>query len=114
VDKIISGTQLGGGPLESIYRMVTHLNQTVALDLSPGVTKTIKGIDEYVVKNALWLVQQTFPNFSYFGMSTYVAKGFDVDFRAAILPSIAIALGYLIPCVLLGYYSLKLRELESK
>jgi hypothetical protein len=43
-----------------------------------------------------------------------VAKGFDVDFRAAILPSIAVALAYLIPCVLLGYFALKLRELESK
>ena len=43
-----------------------------------------------------------------------VAKGFDVDFRAAIVPSLAVALAYFIPCVLLGYFALKLRELESK
>jgi hypothetical protein len=47
-------------------------------------------------------------------MSPYVAKGFDVDFRAAIVPSLAVALAYFIPCVLLGYFALKLRELESK
>ena len=47
-------------------------------------------------------------------MSAYVAKGFDVDFRAAILPAIAVTLAYVVPCVLLGYYALKLRELESK
>ncbi|HXY32737.1 MAG TPA: hypothetical protein VEI07_00835 [Planctomycetaceae bacterium] len=113
IDKIVSGDQLGGGPTESIYRMVTHLNQTVDLDLSGTVTKTIKGSD-WVAQQGIWLVQQTFPNFQYFGMSPYVAKGFDVDFRAAIIPSIAVALAYFVPCVLLGYFALKLRELESK
>ncbi len=113
IDKIVSGDQLGGGPFESIYRMVTHLNQTVDLDLSKTVTGTIKWTD-WISQQGIWLVQQTFPNFSYFGMSPYVAKGFDVDFRAAILPSFAVALAYFIPCVLLGYFALKLRELESK
>ena len=54
------------------------------------------------VENGLWLVQQTFPNLTYFNMSPYVAKGFDVDFRAAILPSIAVTLAFFIPCVLVG------------
>jgi hypothetical protein len=113
IDKIVSGEQLGGGPTESIYRMVTHLNQTVDLDLSKTVTGSIHLTDQ-IAQQGIWLVQQTFPNFSYFSMSPYVAKGFDVDFRAAILPSIAVALAYFIPCVLLGYFALKLRELESK
>ena len=113
VDKIVTGQQLGGGPMESIYRMVTHMNQTVDMELSKPVTNAIKYSDQGV-ENGLWLVQQTFPNLTYFGMSSYVAKGFDVDFRAAILPAIAVTLAYLIPCVLLGYYALKLRELESK
>jgi hypothetical protein len=113
INKIVSGDQLGGGPIESIYRMVTHLNQTADMDLSKTVTKIIHGSDWFAAQ-AIWLVQQTFPNFSRFGMSPYVAKGFDVDFRAAILPSIAVVLAYFIPCALLGYYALKLRELESK
>jgi hypothetical protein len=113
VDKIVTGQQLGGGPIESIYRMVTHMNQTVSMELSKPVETTIKFTDKGV-ENGLWLVQQTFPNLTYFGMSPYVAKGFDVDFRAAILPSIAVTLAYLIPCVLIGYYALKLRELETK
>jgi hypothetical protein len=113
VEKIVTGQQLGGGPVESIYRMVTHLNQTVDLNLSEPVTNVIKTVDKGV-ENALWLVWQTFPNFSYFSMSPYLAKGFDVDFMAALLPSIAVTLAYVVPCVLVGYYSLKLRELESK
>src|SRR5581483_10823332 len=78
--KIVNGQQLGGGTTESIYRIVTHLNQTVSMDLSKPVTGTIHGVD-WAINKALWLVEQTFPNFSYFGMSPYVAKGFDVDFR---------------------------------
>jgi len=113
IDKIVSGDQLGGGPTESIYRMITHLNQTVDLDLSKTVTGTIKWTD-WISQQGIWLIQQTFPNFSYFAMSPYVAKGFDVDFRAALLPSLAVALAYFVPCVLLGYFALKLRELESK
>jgi hypothetical protein len=113
IEKIVRGEQLGGGPMESIYRMVTHMNQTVDLELSQSVTTVIKKVDEGV-GNGIWLIQQTFPNFSYYGMSAYVAKGFDVDFRAAILPAIAVTLAYVVPCVLVGYYSLKLRELESK
>jgi hypothetical protein len=113
VDRIVTNQQLGGGPVESIYRMVTHMNQTVDMDLSPGVTWVMKTFDKGV-ENGLYIVHQTMPNFTYFRMSPYVAKGFDVDFRAAILPAIAVTLAYLIPCVLVGYYALKLRELESK
>lgn len=113
IDKIVNHQSLGGGPIESIYRMVTHMNQTVGLELSTPVERVIKVTDQGV-ENGLWLVQQTFPNLTYFNMSTYVAKGFDVDFRAGILPAIAVTIAFLVPCVLLGYYALKLRELESK
>jgi hypothetical protein len=113
IEKIVTGQSLGGGPIESIYRMVTHMNQTVGLELSKPVENTMKFADKGV-ENGLWLVQQTFPNLTSFNMSPYVAKGFDVDFHAAILPAIAVTVAFLVPCVLLGYYSLKLRELESK
>jgi PDZ domain len=113
IEKIVTGQSLGGGPIESIYRMVTHMNQTVSLELSKPVEHVIKATD-LGVENGLWLVQQTFPNLTYFNMSPYVAKGFDVDFHAAILPAVAVTVAFLVPCVLLGYYALKLRELESK
>jgi PDZ domain len=113
IEKIVTGQSLGGGPIESIYRMVTHMNQTVGLELSKPVERVIKVTDQGV-ENGLWLVQQTFPNLTYFNMSPYVAKGFDVDFGAAILPAIAVTVAFLVPCVLVGYYALKLRELESK
>jgi len=96
IEKIVTGQSLGGGPIESIYRMVTHMNQTVSMELSKPVERVMKVTDQGV-ENGLWLVQQTFPNLTYFNMSPYVAKGFDVDFRAAILPAMAVTVAFLSP-----------------
>ncbi len=110
--KLINGVQKGGGPIESLYRLFKQINET--LELPNGIGFTImKGIDN-VMFGGLWLMQHLIPDLSSFGMSSYVANGFDVPFEVAIGRSVAITIGYLVPCLLVGYYSLTLRELESK
>ena len=114
--KIVGGAWKGGGPIESLVRIHRHLNPQVPLGDSIDSETTvsiIQGIDG-VATNGLWLVQQIIPNFDYYRMSPYVANGFDVGWNSALLPSIAITLAYLLPCLLIGHFSLKLRELESK
>ena len=54
------------------------------------------------------------PDLTTFSMSEWVAKGFDVPWDGVMLPSLAVTVAYAIPCLLLGYFSLSLRELESK
>jgi hypothetical protein len=109
------GQVLGGGTLESIYRMVTHMNQQSELPDNLGTT-VIKFCDEWIF-NGLGVIRNVIPDFTHFDGSVYVANGFDVpwsDAGAAVLPSILTTLGFFIPCVILGYFSLQLRELESK
>lgn len=109
------GEVLGGGMLESAYRLVTQMNQQTPLPDNFG-TQAIKYLDTGVF-SLLAVVRNVIPDFTHFNMTEYVANGFDVPFSdagAAVLPSIMTALGYLIPCVVLGYFSLQLRELESK
>ncbi len=103
----------GGGVLESIYRILWHMNPTT--DLPVGASTTImKWIDAGLV-NFLWLVYRVIPNLDYFGQSMqYVANGFDVRFDACVLPCILTTLAYFGPCVLLGYFALRVRELEAK
>lgn len=103
----------GGGVLESIYRILWHMNPTT--DLPVGASTTImKTIDTGLV-NFLWLVYRILPNFDYFSESMlYVANGFDVRFDACVLPCIMVTLAYFGPCVLLGYFALRVRELEAK
>lgn len=112
LDKIVAGEQQGGGPIESIYRLVMHQNQTVPLGEGIWV-KVVQRID-LVAKEGLWLVQQIIPNFDYYSMSPYVSNGYDVSWNAALLPSIVSTAAFIIPCILIGFFSLKLRELEAK
>ena len=109
---LITGVQKGGGPLESSYRLAKQINDTLALPDTIAF-KVMQMIDEVMIAG-LWLMQHLIPDLSSFGMSPYVANGFDVPWGVAMFRSLAVAIGYLIPCLLVGYYSLTLRELESK
>lgn len=112
LDKILSGTQAGGGAAESIYRLLTHMNDTSSLPANP-LTSTILLFD-HGLQHLLWMVRFIIPDLRSFGMSDWVARGFDVPWGGVMLPSLAITVGYFLPCVLLGYFSLSLRELEAK
>jgi hypothetical protein len=112
LDKVVRGELHGGGPIEHAIRIPTQMNDFTPLD--PGATTSfVKGADRGY-RSGLWIVQHVIPDLSTFNMAPYVANGFDVPWKSAMLPSIATLLGYLVPCLFVGYYSLKLRELESK
>lgn len=112
VIQFLSNKLEGGGVLESIYRIVMHMNPTTELPTGPafGVMKVI----DWAIAQFVVLISSVIPNFKTFDMSGYVIEGFDVPFMSAVLPSLATTIGFFIPCVILGYYSLRLRELEAK
>jgi hypothetical protein len=114
MQKIVSNDpESGGGAFESIYRIVTHMNPSTPLPEGPA-TQAMKFVDGMIL-NGMWLAQHVIPDFDFFTRSlTYLANGFDVRFDTALLPGLAITLGYFLPCVLLGYFCLRNRELESK
>ena len=112
LDKVLSGEQAGGGAAESVYRLLTHMNDTNALPENP-LTSAIQLFD-HGLQHLLWMVKFMIPDLRSFGMSDWVARGFDVPWGGVMLPSIAITVGYFLPCVLLGYFSLSMRELEAK
>ena len=109
---LASGTQEGGGPFEASYRMLFHLNPSTDLDAGP-LTVVITAVDQ-VMLGFLWTIQHLFPRFDFFNMNEYVANGVDVPWDATLLPSIAVTLAFIVPCLLLGYFSLQLREMEAK
>ncbi len=112
VSSFLANKLEGGGVLESIYRIVMHMNPTTELPTGPafGAMKLI----DWAVAQFVVLISSVIPDFKTFDMTGYVIEGFDVPFMAAVLPSIATTLAFFIPCVVLGYYSLRLRELEAK
>ncbi len=110
---VLGGTFKGGGPVESVIRIWTHQNIQTKIE-EDAISQAVSTVD-YAARAMLWLAQHLVPNFEHFTrVSQYAPNGFDVDWQAGMLPVIFVTLAYLVPCVLIGYYSLKLRELESK
>lgn len=109
---LVEGRVQGGGLVEATLRMGRQTAPTVPLEESTA-TEVIQKTDN-LINSALWGVHKIIPNFNTFSMYPYVVNGFDVPWGASILPGIATVLAYLLPCLLIAYFSLRLRELESK
>jgi hypothetical protein len=102
----------GTGILDSLIRIPMH--QTPGVDLEETfMTRAVHAIDN-VELMGLWAVQHLFPEFGTFDTTEYAANAFDVPFSASLLPNLAVTIGYCLPWILVGYFSLKVRELESK
>jgi hypothetical protein len=107
---VARGTVMGGGPIESFYRLITQKN--VAIDLEEGVgTTVIKWIDV-----ALMFVMQSaaaiLPDYSRFGTARYVAYGFNIDANL-LAEHIATCLAYVLTVTIAGYFFLKSREIAA-
>lgn len=103
-------TLVGGGPFESLIRLLTHDNQMS--DLSPTLAvvtaKTLDSIVMPVMSRLVYVV----PNFAALDVSNTVADGFEV--RNAILgANLLLALAYALPFSIAGYFILKHREVAA-
>jgi hypothetical protein len=100
----------GGGPIESLYRIVTQTSITLELDPTPAV-QVMKVLDT-VLLAPMRLAASIFPSLASLGTSDFVAGGFDIpgDLLAA---HGAEAAGYALACFIAGVFCLKARELAS-
>jgi len=100
----------GGGPIESLYRIVTQTSITLELDPTPAV-QAMKAVDTLLLA-PLRLAAGLFPSLSTLGTSDFVAGGFDVpgDLLAA---HAAETLGYVVAFLVAGVFCLKAREVAS-
>jgi hypothetical protein len=111
LEKLVTGKVDSAGTLESAYRLVNHQNPRTAI--APR-GKEIMDVTDNVLKSGLWVVHKIVPNFDNYKVVPYVANGFDVPWNSALLPALLTTLGFLLPCLFIGYLSLALRELEEK
>lgn len=107
------GQVVGGGSVESFYRLVTGMNDSTPLDES--ITKTVIESLDAGVYAMLYLAQYVIPYITvFFDSSTFLANGFDVPWDVNLLPCLLITLGFFIPAYIIGYFGLQIRELEAK
>ncbi|MCG8451102.1 MAG: hypothetical protein MI725_16155 [Pirellulales bacterium] len=104
---VASGTEYGGGPLESLVRLVTHKNLMVKLDSNRG-TWLIEGID-FVLEKLMFCVAQVLPDFSAFSTVDFAAYGFDVP-TERVWQDLTTCLAYIVGLATVGYFLLRTRE----
>mgnify|MGYP001044191044 FL=1 len=101
---------LGGGPFESLIRLVTHDNQMTDLAPTAGVV-VAKTLDSLVMPVMSMLVYVV-PNFQALDVSNTVADGFAVSW-GLIGANALLALAYALPFSIAGYFILKNREVAA-
>jgi hypothetical protein len=101
---------LGGGPFESLIRIIAHDNQMSDLTPTAGVVlaKTLDSLATPVMSMLVYLV----PNFGALDVSNSVADGFMVSWRV-IITNTLLAIGYALPFSFAGYLILKNREVAA-
>jgi hypothetical protein len=100
----------GGGPIESLYRIVTQTSITLELDPTPAVQ--VMKVFDTVLLAPMRLAASIFPSLASLGTSDFVAGGFDIpgDLLAA---HGAETFGYVLACFIAGVFCLKAREVAS-
>jgi ABC-type transport system involved in multi-copper enzyme maturation permease subunit len=101
------GTEYGGGPVESFYRLITQKNIITKLDENLTTT-VIQGAD-WVFRSFMLTLAQVLPDFSSLSTVSFAALGFNVP-DDLVFQDLTMCLGYIIGCAVLGYFLLRTRE----
>ena len=100
----------GGGPIESLYRIVTQESITVELAPSSAV-QIMKTADTFLLA-PMRLLAGIFPSLSSLGTSDFVAGGFDIPFDLVAEHGME-TIGYLLAFFIAGAFCLRAREVAS-
>jgi hypothetical protein len=101
---------MGGGPFESLIRIVTHDNQMTDLTPTAGavLAKTLDALVMPLMSMLVFIV----PNFQALDVSNVVADGYMVSWRELLQNSL-LALAYAVPFSFAGFLILKNREVAA-
>jgi hypothetical protein len=107
---LMSPESVGGGPIESLIRVVTQNNMVSEMETGV-VTTLIEQVDRFLVGLMVGFTYLA-PNFSVLNFSDYLTYGYAIDTQR-ILVALAISLVFCIGLTILGYFALKTREIAK-
>ncbi|MDA8745388.1 ABC transporter permease [Rubripirellula amarantea] len=109
---IDSNISRGGGPIESLIRLLKQDAMTTELDLDNTASTVVKGLDAGIVYT-LDAIATALPNLpKMLGTAEYAASGFDI-FGALLLRHGAATFGYCLLAFMVSYFFLKTREMAA-
>lgn len=108
MQELAQGPKYGGGPFESLYRMVTQENMVTSLE--PGLGTALLKVADQVAEYALGAISAILPPFGQFGCADWVAYGFDVPLSLVLIRTTHM-LAFVLPLFVAGYVFLRTREI---
>jgi hypothetical protein len=108
---VATGAEPGGGPFESMLRMITQKNLMVDLDMGPVVDRVVPMIDA-VIMFFVGVAAKIFPDFGSFNTSRFVAYGYHID-ENLLGQHCLITLAFVLVLSVYGYFFLKSREIAA-
>lgn len=106
--RLATGQTFGGGPFESLIRLVTQ--QSITGDMEPGLSTTVAKTLDQAAEHLLRMMSSILPDFGRFSFADYVASGFDVS-GETILTFACRAVAFVVPVFVVGYLCLRTREI---
>lgn len=104
------GKQVGGGPIEALYRIVTQMNEVSPLPQNLG-TQLIQDLD-VVLKQGMLSLAYVLPDFRSFSTVDYVAYGFHIPMNH-LYQDFLVCAAYLLGLFIIGYFFLRTREVAK-
>lgn len=110
VIKLALGQTYGGGPFESLYRLVTQEN--VMSELEPGLGTLLLKMADVIARGFLFAVASILPPLGHFGWSDWVARGFDIPWEHVLIRTLQ-TFAFVVPVIVAGYFFFKVREIAE-
>ncbi len=110
LQQYVGGLISGGGPFESLIRLLSHNNQVSELDPTLGVVLAKTG--DSIIMPILSRLSYLIPNLSALDTSNKVALGYAVD-NGVLFGHLLMGLGYAVPFTIAAYLILKKREVAA-
>lgn len=107
---VATGTEYGGGPVESLVRLITQQNVMSPLKAG-GAESIVQGID-VVLQGIMLSVAQVLPDFSAFSTVNFAAYGYDVP-PDRVFQDLTTCLAYIVGLAVVGYFLLRTREVAK-
>jgi len=105
--KVATGEQVGGGPVESLVRLVTQKN--LITDLGDNFGTRLMHATDSVLTSAMLSLAQVLPDFRAFSTVDYVAEGFNIP-ASQLAQDLTVTAAYVAGLFVIGYFFLRTRE----
>ena len=111
VRNVATGAQQGGGPIESLIRILTQQNVQTELEINNFFMRGIQGLD-WVLMQAMRGATYILPDYTQFDTTQFVANGYDI-YPSLVGQQLTMAGIYFLAVTVVGYFFLKTREIAA-